>query len=347
MSQARAPAFTLNSRVGRGRLRRLMKVFSVILIWFLGAWAASAQIPAAKLHPVQLFGHDYVSLDEFARLYDFRMRHSRGSADVQMANRWAVLRFTVDSNRAEINGVNVWFSYPVAGQNDAVYVSLLDLKMTLQPILFPPKSSPPARVRTICLDPGHGGKDPGNEVGRYQEKQFALLLAKAVRDLLVDAGLRVILTRASDSYPELPARPALARAKGADMFVCLHFNSGPAEVKGSEVYCLTPAGARSTNDRGDRAALSSVEGNRWDAKNTLLAYEIQRSLVRSLGQEDRGMHRARFEVLRLATVPAVLVESGFMTHPEEMRRIADPAWRQRLARAIVDGLLAYRKLVER
>src|SRR5262249_23240798 len=109
----------------------------------------------------------------------------------------------------------------------------------------------------------------------------------------------------------------------------------------------TPSRASSTNARGEGANSGAYFGNRQDAKNMLLAYELQKHLVRTLGVEDRGVRRARFAVLRTAEMPAVLIEGGFMTHPTEAKKIYDVGSRRQMAQAIVEGIIAYRNLVER
>jgi len=129
----------------------------------------------------------------------------------------------------------------------------------------------------------------------------------------------------------------------------LHFNSVETSrtvVRGAEVYCLTPVGASSTNARGEGANAGWCPGNRNNNKNLYLAYQVQKALTRNLTVDDRGVRRARFAVLRDATMPGVLIEAGFMSHPEEGRRIFDTAYRRQMARAIVDGLLAYKRAVE-
>jgi N-acetylmuramoyl-L-alanine amidase len=120
-----------------------------------------------------------------------------------------------------------------------------------------------------------------------------------------------------------------------------------SDVKGVETYCLTPAGAPSTNAGHDLTGAGLKTGNRNNDKNMFLAYEVQKSLVKGLGLEDRGLRRARFAVLSGAEMPAVLIEGGFMSHPTESRRIYDPVFRQKMAKTIVDGIAAYAKQVER
>ena len=205
-------------------------------------------------------------------------------------------------------------------------------------------------IHTIVLDPGHGGKDPGRQAGRLQEKKLTLLLAKELSDQLTRAGLKVSLTRKDDAFVELQARPELAQRRGAELFVSLHFNSadgaGGPGVKGVEVYCLAPAHTSSTNARGEGAGAGGYPGNRLDARNMLLAYQLQSALVTELRLEDRGVRRARFAVLRSAEMPAVLIEGGFMTNPAEAKNISDANYRRQMAKAIVDGVLAYKRMVE-
>ena len=109
---------------------------------------------------------------------------------------------------------------------------------------------------------------------------------------------------------------------------------------------MTPVGAPSTNTRGEGGSAGWYPGNRSNDKNVNLAYQLQKSVTKSLGAEDRGLHRARFAVLRDATMPAVLIEAGFMSNPSEGRKIFDEGYRKQIAKAIVDGISAYRKSVE-
>jgi N-acetylmuramoyl-L-alanine amidase len=155
------------------------------------------------------------------------------------------------------------------------------------------------------------------------------------------------MTRSKDTFIDLPDRPALANRRGADLFVSLHFNAtetGRNEVEGPEIYSITPVGASSTNARGEGANSGPTTGNRNEQRSLLLAYQVQKSLVRNLAVDDRGVRRARFAVLRDAAMPAILIEGGYMTHPIEGRKIFSDAYRRQLAQAMVKGILAYQKL---
>jgi N-acetylmuramoyl-L-alanine amidase len=94
----------------------------------------------------------------------------------------------------------------VAAHAGTLYAAAVDFNHTLHPLLFPPRAPAGQVVRTIMLDPGHGGKDPGNKEGRRMEKEYTLLLAREVRDLLVKAGFKVLLTRNADTLVDLENR---------------------------------------------------------------------------------------------------------------------------------------------
>jgi N-acetylmuramoyl-L-alanine amidase len=108
---------------------------------------------------------------------------------------------------------------------------------------------------------------------------------------------------------------------------------------------MTPAHTSSTNSRGEGSAMGPCIGNRFDARNIQLAYQMQKSLITRLGLEDRGVRRARFAVLRNAEMPAVLIESGFLSHRDESKRIYDPKYRRQLAQAIVQGVQEYKRAI--
>jgi N-acetylmuramoyl-L-alanine amidase len=239
----------------------------------------------------------------------------------------------------------------VADERGVPFIAELDLDKTVRPLLYPSRYLEPKRITTICLDPGHGGRDTGNRVGTgffgHNEKTYTLALAKELRDQLKHAGFNVILTRTADTYVELPARPDLANRRGADLFVSLHFNAtqyGKDDVAGPETYCITPVGAASSNSQGEGSDYGATPANRNEARSLQLAFVMEKALVQNLGAADRGVRRARFAVLRDAAMPAILIEGGYMTHPVEGKKIFDPAYRRRMAAAIVKGILAYQKL---
>lgn len=322
------------------------------LLWMAGiGLATAAPATSSRLPRLVLFGRDYVRLDDWARAVGGQVRWTVPRQDVRVTLSSGALSFTVDSRRASVKGTDVSLSVPVALRNGFAYIGAVDVTHTLNPILAPPKNVAGRKVQNIVLDPGHGGKDPGNMEGRRQEKQFTLMFAKELAELLTKAGFKASLTRTADTSLDLPERAAIARRRGADLLLSLHFNSadfaGGSAVKGAETYCMTPVRTSSTNARGEGAGAGAYPGNRFDSKNVLLAYLLQKAITEKTGAEDRGVKRARFQVLRSAEMPAALIEAGFMTNPTDAKRIYDAAQRRLMAQAIVDGVLAYKRMVER
>ncbi|MBI4327665.1 MAG: N-acetylmuramoyl-L-alanine amidase [Chloroflexi bacterium] len=322
-------------------------VFLSCLACFLlgGASSRGAEV---RLKTFDVLGQSCVDLQDWAETKQLNLDWNKKEEEVRLTNRWFRLFFKVNSRRAELNGIAVWLSYAIASKNNSLYIARTDLDTLLEPVLHPARSKTRVRINTVALDAGHGGKDPGNQEGSRQEKTYTLLLAKEVQNRLGQAGLKSVLIRSTDKYIDLEERPALAKRKGADLFLSLHYNSGPAgsnPVNGVEIFCLTPTGASPTNG-GDQPSKASP-GNRHEARNVLLAYQMQKAIVQNLGWADRGVRRAGFVVLRKAEMPAALIEAGFMSDPAEARKIYDPAYRRRMAQAIVEGLLAYKRLVER
>ena len=308
-------------------------------------------IEAAQRRPAvqRVSGPAYVRLTDWARARGFELRWLKKDETLQLSTQSTRLLFTVDSTDADVNGVGVRLLFPIAIRDGTPSLSQLDAQSTLDPVLSPPRLRRGAAVTRICLDPGHGGIDPGNRIGSHQEKTYTLLLAQELAAQLTRAGYKVTLTRDTDRFIELSERPAIARRRSADLFISLHFNSAPSSpstVRGAEVYCMTPVGAPSTNARGEGSGAGWYPGNRSNDKNVYLAYQLQKSVTKTLGAEDRGLHRARFAVLRDATMPAVLIEAGFMSNPSEGRKIFDSAYRKQIAKAIVDGISAYRRGTE-
>jgi len=322
------------------KLFALLKKFALLLALCLAYCLSSA-------HAAFINGQSYVSLADWAHANGLKCYWLKWGDEIVATNRTTRLVFDKDSRMVEVNGINVALSFPVAADRGTLLVAQLDINTAIRSLLFPPRFNDTKRITTICLDPGHGGKDTGNHTFWHSEKTCTLALALELRDQLQKAGFNVILTRSRDAYVELPDRPALANRRGADLFVSLHFNATETarnEVEGPETYCITPVGASSTNARGEGSDYGPTIANRVEQKSLLLAYQIQKSLVRNLAVEDRGVRRARFAVLRDAAMPAILIEGGYMTHPVEGRKIFSDAYRRQLAQAMVKGILAYRKL---
>ncbi|MDD3926581.1 MAG: N-acetylmuramoyl-L-alanine amidase [bacterium] len=172
--------------------------------------------------------------------------------------------------------------------------------------------------KTIVLDPGHGGSDPG-AIGpsSLRESRVVMDVAARLNTLLQAAGARSLMTRSDDTFVSLDGRVSYAEANNADLYVSIHANAMPTgQATGIETYYCTPQSAG-------------------------LAQALHRSMVRSLPSPDRRVRQARFLVIRKSRMPSVLLEIGFISSPEEEALLASPDYRQKVARAIYDGLEEY------
>ncbi|HVM47699.1 MAG TPA: N-acetylmuramoyl-L-alanine amidase [Candidatus Acidoferrum sp.] len=227
------------------------------------------------------------------------------------------------------------------------FVHSLDLKKTLEPLMA---NGPVTFLKTnpsIVIDPGHGGEDSGTRsiLGNHYEREYTLDWAQRLAGLLSTNGWQVFLTRTNDVHISLSNRVAFAEDHKAGLFLSLHFNSAGANLResGLETYCLTPAGMFSSLTRGyDDDPGLIFPNNAFDAENVQLAAWVHRALLQVNGRNDRGVRRARYlSVLRAQNRPAILVEGGYLSNPTEARRIADPAYRQKLAEAIAKALVQH------
>jgi N-acetylmuramoyl-L-alanine amidase len=318
--------------------------FFFVLIWLMAAVAPSAspRPPAAPLHALH-----YVDLRAWAASRKFDFNWPKKDDPILLTNRWARLSFGIDSRRVEINGIAVWLSFNLFLKNGSAHIAQKDLESVVEPVLYPTKNKK-RPIKVIAISAGHGGKDPGFQNGTHQEKKYTLRLAEDLETVLKRAGFKVVQIRRTDQYIRPEDQPVIAKTKGADTFICLHYNSSLSDtnsVKGVEVFCMTPPGAISTN--GGEQTPESFAGNEWDRSNMLLAYETQKAIVRNFGMTDRGVRHARFIVLRDIRMPAILIEGGFLSNPDDANKIFDARHRLEMAHAIADGLLAYKKIVQR
>jgi N-acetylmuramoyl-L-alanine amidase len=184
-----------------------------------------------------------------------------------------------------------------------------------------PSSSTPVAPRSntlVIIDPGHGGKDPGAiGIGGLQEKNVVLSISQEVSQILSKQGIRVMMTRNSDYFVSLQGRADMANRSQATVFVSIHANAvggGRSNVNGLEVYYF---------------------GNRS------LADSIHQSILRTVNVSDRGVRRARFLVLRKTSMPAALVETGYVTGVQDSVNLRNAAYRSQMAEGIARGIIDY------
>jgi N-acetylmuramoyl-L-alanine amidase len=256
-----------------------------------------------------------------------------------------VFVFHTSSLLARWDGMDVRLGFAPQLIDGQPYVHTLDLYKTIQPLLQGEVCSTTRPHPVIVIDPGHGGENSGTRsvLGNRYEKEFTLDWALRLQSLLEANNCRTFLTRSNDTDLALSNRVAFAAQHRADLFLSLHFNSAaPNETEaGLETYCLTPVGMPSNLTRGFADEMhQSFPNNAFDTQNLFLALRVHRALLQVNGHRDRGIRRARFPgVLRGQQQPAVLVEGGYLSNPQEARLIEDPAYRQKLAEALVKALV--------
>lgn len=216
-------------------------------------------------------------------------------------------------------------------------------------------------VAKVVLDPGHGGSDPGALTpDGLTEKQVTLDVARRVKGLLEEARYTVVMTRDGDRNVSLRERALFANAAKGDLFLSIHVNSIPtADRRGVETYFLgaseDPHVVRLAGEENRESGYALSDFKRLleeiyvdvrQSESKKLATAVQGSLFGSLrkvnpGLEDRGVKQAPFVVLVASEMPGILAEISCISNDEEARRLADPAYRQSIARALVAGIEAY------
>ncbi|MCH9650719.1 MAG: N-acetylmuramoyl-L-alanine amidase [Deltaproteobacteria bacterium] len=240
-----------------------------------------------------------------------------------------------------------------------------------QPSLVRPRRR--GGIRTIVIDPGHGGSESGAlGASGSAEKDLTLILARTLkRHLERRMAVRVVLTRETDENLALQSRPAIANQNKADLFISLHLNSSfGSSAHGAETFILNPEasdagaadiaaienqaggdGGESTGGQAD--PLYDLQLILWDmsqshhlSESLRFATLIQGELNEALSLRDRGVKQAPFKVLMGASMPAVLVELGFISNPREEAKLQDPAYRAQLVEALVRAVSRYKATVE-
>jgi N-acetylmuramoyl-L-alanine amidase len=220
-------------------------------------------------------------------------------------------------------------------------------------------------VRTIMVDAGHGGKDPGARGFGLQEKDVNLRMALILGKALKAKGFRVLYTRTTDDFLPLEERTSMANAKKADLFLSVHCNAlSDASMHGFETYSLnlakTPDAVR-VAARENSVSDKNISDLQMILTDLMLTSKIKESVALARGVHksglgalrsrwnvaDNGTREAPFYVLMGAKMPAVLMEIGYITNKTEAARLAGDAYLKALAGGIAEGIVAYKQQIER
>lgn len=331
-------------------LIRLRNLFAGAMLGLMTLGVTNAAPPAApKWDVTKIEGRAYVSVDSIKNFYNFA-KMTRSGGTVILENAKVEMKLRVGGTECLMNNVKFVFSHSIATQGDRVYVSQIDLAKLIDPVLRPNFIQNAGDFRTVVLDPGHGGKDPGATNPLGTEARYNIKVAGKVKAQLEAKGFKVVMTRTSDIYQSLQERVDFANSvKENAIFVSIHFNSGGTSARGIETFTLSPPGISHYGSDWKASDNQTRAGNEHDSANIALATSVHGSILRRLGKNtlDRGIKRARFSVLSGVRHPAILLEGGFMSHRYEARLIENEAYQNALASGIVDAIAKYRFAVSK
>lgn len=292
---------------------------------------------------VSLGGREYVSDENVAKFYQFQRFAKEGDNRI-FKHPTLVMTWKVGSQSIYVNNTKFNLSFPVVESGGKAMLSIVDLAKLVDPVIRPSYIKKPIDFDMVVIDAGHGAHDSG-AIGIYgREKDYALDMALRLEQSLKKRGFKTLLTRRTDTFLTLGQRVAIANQQRNAIFISMHFNSsGSRDSNGIETYALAPQGTRSTN--GGSPWNSLLSGNLRDAENIALATAVHAHVIHELRSVDRGIKRARFNVLRGINKPAILFEGGFVTNKTEGKLIDDPNHRQRIADSIANAVVNFRNAV--
>ena len=275
----------------------------------------------------------YVSLEDIRSFYKLMpIAPPRGSTARAVGNGTVTLIFGPGPSELSIHGLRCQLSRPTRPDDKGdLLISRTDLLNLIDPVLRPTYISNRRLVKTVILDPGHGGHDAGAVTDHVRESQVTLMVASKLAAELKKRGVEVRLTRDANHHVSDQSRVDIAAQAENAIFISLHVNSGRSDVQGAETYTVTPA----ETDKDKRPA------NEYDAANAALAVALQAALVQKAEAKDGGVRRARYSLLSSLNCPAALVELGYATHPEESERLNSDEYQTRLALALADGISTF------
>lgn len=319
-------------------MKQIIFLSIISLALFLSCSSSDDAVHAASRKTTQDTS-GYEAIDSLGARYGFPSPSIRAKT-ITLKSKYTTMVFNEHSRKLLFNGILVWMNGPVVENHGKWSITKADIVKTVEPLLRADRVLESVSVSTVVLDPGHGGNDTG-AIGRRKvyEKKVVLDIAKRVREKLKSSGAAVKLTREKDSDLSLSARTAKARQWDADIFVSIHVNSAHnSHASGIETYVLPAAGFPSTAGNDDKKTYS---GNKYDETNTLLAYYVHKEVLGRAKSIDRGIRRARFDVLRDAPCPAILVECGFVSNKKEEEKMLQAKYRDNMAEGIAQGILTY------
>ncbi len=226
-------------------------------------------------------------------------------------------------------------------------------------------------IKTICIDAGHGGKDPGCHGSNANEKTVCLSIALKLGAKIKEAfpNINVIYTRETDVFVELDDRAKKANKNNADLFICIHANSASPAAYGTETFVLGLHRTESQQKVAERENatihLEHDKGQQYKdfdlSPDAIIARQLQLSVFldhsinfasklqdefKNIGRYNRGVKQAGFLVLYKTTMPSVLIETGFLTNPNDEIFLSNDSSQDKMAKAMFDAFKKYKSELE-
>ena len=259
----------------------------------------------------------------------------------------------------------------VKGSNIFHAILVVVLLMGIQTSFAQVDESAVGAIRTVVIDAGHGGKDPGCHGASAQEKHVCLSMALQLGEMIKNKfpQIKVVYTRDTDVFVELNERAKIANRNNADLFICIHANAASAQAYGTETYVLGLHRTESQQKVAERENsiihLEDDGGEKYKdfdmSPDAIIARQIQLSVFldqsisfasklqsefKYIGRFDRGVKQAGFLVLYKTTMPSVLIETGFLTNPKEEKFLSDPTTQKLMAESMFTAFRKYKNELE-
>ena len=275
---------------------------------------------------------EYYSLEHLRSFY--KLRPIEGGAPHLHTIGNSAFRLTFNTTAMELQaaGYRCRLSHPICKNAEGeLLISKTDFVKLIDPILRPTYIAERREVRTVVIDPGHGGSDSGNKTEWLTEADCTLALALELARELEKRGLHVILTRNMDRDLSDAERVRTAKEAPAAIFISLHVNSGRSDIRGIETYTAAPAVPNSRQ----------LEAHRHDAANVALAFALHSHLLTATKAADGACRRAHYSLLNTVNCPAALVQVGYGTHKQEATALAGADYRAELVAGLANGIASF------
>ena len=309
---------------------------------FLSAAAAAALLcpPAAAntaaegmtWHTTMHSGVEYIPLGDLRSFYKMLPPKQEATGAVSISNSKVTVTFGPAPRELSICGCRFFLTHPLRYSPDGEpLLSADDLRTTLDPVLRPLYIPTRQEIKTVIIDPGHGGRDTGLRGEHLREADISLLLARQLAEVLAKQGFRTVLTRESNDFLSDQLRVDRCNEQQQALFLTLHANAGAPSAAGIETYTAAPAAK----------GVAPRPGNANDAANIALAAAVQAGMLARTGAADGACRRVHYSLLSSVRCPAAGIVVGYLTNTEEAAKLGTPEYCAALVQGIADGVRAF------